>query len=175
MALDPNQKEYLSLDQLRQLKQRLEQISSTLNDPESAVPISLPEIARGLQQGLHSWQQLETQVVNWIYNQSALGFGNITEQRGPWSHWAKAVDSQSLQHIFTDLAQHREITEAGVINPFPISHWLELAITLQKLQTNLVRWFDQQPYDPKAGKRLSIATFLTFTIVWDNFHSDFNN
>lgn len=168
MVLDPNQKEILTLDQLRQLKQSLEQESHSPNNLEPSESTALIGIARGLQQGLDSWQQIETQVVNWIYSQSqsSLGFGNITEQQGPWSHWAKMVDSQFLQQVFMDLAQHQEITKAGIGQPLQISDWLELALVLQKLQTNLVRWFDQQPYDSKAGKRLSIATYLTFTIVW---------
>lgn len=174
-VLDPNQKEILSLDQLRQLKQLLEEVGYSSNDLEPSVSTALLEIARGLQQGLDSWQQIESQVVNWIYNQSqsSLGFGNGTERQGPWSHWAKTINSQSLQQVFMDLAQHQEITEAGIGQPIQISDWLELALVLQKLQTNLVRWFDRQPYDAKAGKRLSIATYLTFTIVWGQLSQRF--
>lgn len=177
IVLDPNQKEYLSLEQLRQLKQLLEQVGASHPDLEPASLTALLEVARGLQQGLYSWQQLEAQVVHWIYNQNqnSLGFGSITEQRGPWSYWAKVVDSELLQQVFTDLAQHQTITELGVPKPFQISNWVELALVLQRLQNNLVRWFDQQPYDPKAGKRLSIATFLTFTIVWGQLSQQFHH
>lgn len=174
-VFDPNQKEILTVEQLHQLQKLLEKVSHPPNDLEPSVSTALLEIARGLQQGLSSWQQIESQVVNWIYNQSQsnLGFGNGTEQQGPWSHWAKTVNSQSLQQVFMDLAQHQAITEAGIEQPVQISDWLELALVLQKLQSNLVRWFDQQPYDAKAGKRLSIATYLTFTIVWGQLSQRF--
>lgn len=174
LILDPNQKTYLSLDQLQQLSHQLQQAVDPTDSAPSA-PTQLLEIAKGIRQGLHSWQQIEPQVVSWIYTSSSspLGFGNGTEERGPWRHWAKAVDSPVLHRVFTDLAQHQTITESGVATPFQISEWIELAIVLQRLLNNLVRWFDQQPYDAKAGKRLSIATFLTFAIVWGQLSERF--
>lgn len=173
VALDINQKNPLTLEQLLQLSQLLAQASPT---SDSSSPTLLLQLAQGLQQGLRSWQQLETQVISWIYNQgqSCLGFGSVTEQQGPWSHWAKAVQSETLQHIFTDLAQHQAVSEVGIPTPLQTRHWVELAVVLQRLQLGLVRWFDQQPYDAKAGKRLSIATYLTFTIVWGQLSQRFH-
>ncbi|NJN37715.1 MAG: hypothetical protein HC790_01715 [Acaryochloridaceae cyanobacterium CSU_3_4] len=90
-------------------------------------------MSQGLQSGLRSWQQLETQVIGWMYEQSqrSLGFGKVTEQRAPWSHWAKAVESDLLRHVFTDLAQHQSITTAGLPIPLPTSSWVELAVVPQ--------------------------------------------
>ncbi len=172
-VLDPNQGKHVSLEQLHQLSQLLHPSQPQTHASSASSSV---ELANGLRQGLNSWQQLETQVISWIYEQgqSSLGFGNA-EQQGPWHTWAKAVQSAALQRIFTDLAQHRTITEAGLPMPLPIKDWVELAIVLQRLQLGLVRWFDQQPYDPKAGKRLSIATYLTFTIVWGQLSQRFHH
>ncbi|NJM65869.1 MAG: tetratricopeptide repeat protein [Acaryochloris sp. RU_4_1] len=173
--LDVNQNSPLSLEQLQQLSQLLQQPEELSSGSDSSSRQTL-ELAQGLQSGLRSWQQLETQVIGWMYKQSqrSLGFGKVTEQRGPWSHWAKAVESDLLRHVFTDLAQHQSITTAGLPIPLPTSSWVELVVVLQRLQLGLVRWFDQQPYDPRAGKRLSIATFLTFTIVWGQLSHRFH-
>lgn len=173
--LDINQSNLLSLEQLQQFSQLLQQPGDPPSVSGSSSLQSL-ELSQGLQNGLRSWYQLETQVIGWMYEQSqrSLGFGKVTEQRGPWSHWAKAVESDLLRQIFTDLAQHQGVTEAGLPTPLPTSQWVELAVVLQRLQLGLVRWFDQQPYDPQAGKRLSIATFLTFTIVWGQLSQRFH-
>ncbi|MGD1859274.1 MAG: tetratricopeptide repeat protein [Leptolyngbyaceae cyanobacterium] len=161
-AIDPNQPDYLSRDELKILAQQLRQIET-----EVTTQPSLQELATGLLQGLKTWQNLEGHVIGWIYDQGqqAIGFGNIATQ-GPWSHWAKQVETTSIQRIFTELAEHQTISDRGVPIPLEVRTWVELAIALQRLQLALVAWFDQQPYDTKAGKRLSIATFLTFAVMW---------
>ena len=164
-ALDPNQTQVLSRSQLQELAQQLAQ---TATATEATAGPSLQQIAAGLTQGLTTWDQLEGQVISWIYEQGqrSIGFGSPTEQRGPWSHWAKQVSTDRLKALLTDLATHQAITAAGMATPLNLQDWVEMAVVLQRLQLGLVSWFDQQPYDPKAGKRLSIATFLSFTIVW---------
>jgi tetratricopeptide (TPR) repeat protein len=161
-ALDHNQTEHLTRDQIKMLAQQLRQLET---DP--TLQPSLQELAAGLLQGLATWQQLEGHVIRWIYEQGqqAIGFGNATPQ-GPWPYWAKQLETTSLRRIFDDLAEHQAITERGLPMPLEVRTWVELAIALQRLQIALVTWFDQQPYDAKAGKRLSIATFLTFAVVW---------
>lgn len=169
-AIDPNQTNVLDRDQLQQLAQRLQQV------PEAAgSAIALHDLALGLIQGLKTWQQLETDVVSWIYEQAQanLGFGGAVESRGPWASWAKVVDSPALRQLFEDLAQHQGVTAAGVPVGLDSQEWVELAVVVQRLQMGLVTWFDKQPYDPKAGKRLSIATFLTFTVVWSQLSQRF--
>ncbi len=165
-TIDPNQPRTLSREQLQQLIALLEAADrSAAAEPGTA---NLGELAAGLKQGLATWLELETQVVSWIYDQSqrSLGFGNQIEQTGPWSSWAKAVSRPGLKQLFEDLARHQTITAAGIPTPMSVQDWVEMAIVLQRLQLGLVTWFDKQPYDPTAGKRLSIATFLTFSVVW---------
>ncbi|MGC8713588.1 MAG: tetratricopeptide repeat protein, partial [Leptodesmis sp.] len=164
-AIDPNQPRTLSREQLQQLIALLEAADRPAAEPGTA---DLGELAAGLKQGLATWLELETQVVSWIYDQSqrSLGFGNQIEQTGPWSSWAKAVSRPGLKQLFEDLARHQTITAAGIPTPMSVRDWVAMAIVLQRLQLGLVTWFDKQPYDPAAGKRLSIATFLTFSVVW---------
>lgn len=161
-ALDPNQPDHLSRDELKTLAQQLRQLETS-----SAAQPSLQELATGLLQGLKTWQSLEGHVISWIYDQGqrAIGFGHAATQ-GPWPYWAKQIETTSIQRLFTELAEHQTVSDRGVPMPLEVQTWVELAIALQRLQLALVAWFDQQPYDTKAGKRLSIATFLTFAVVW---------
>ncbi len=166
-ALDPNQDHPLSREQLVQLAKALKQGASKIpsGEPESA---SLHDLALGLEQGLALWQELESEVVGWIFaqGQQSLGFGQLPEQQGPWYYWSKRVSHPALQRLFGDLALHQTITAEGIPGRLPVTDWLAWAVVLQRLQLALVNWFDKQPYDAKAGKRLSIATFLTFAVVW---------
>lgn len=174
-AIDPNQPRTLSREQLQQFVGLLE---AAVRDAEAASEpgtANLSDLATGLKQGLTTWLELETQVVSWIYEQGqrSLGFGNQVEQTGPWSSWAKAVSRPGLKQLFDDLARHQTVTAAGIPTPMSVRDWVEMAIVLQRLQLGLVTWFDKQPYDPAAGKRLSIATFLTFSVVWSQLSSRF--
>lgn len=161
-VLDQNQPNHLSRDEIKILAQQLRQLET-----EATTQPSLQELATGLQQGLSTWQQLEGHVISWVYDQGqrAIGFGSSSPQ-GPWPYWAKQVQTTSIQRILTDLAENQTVTEQGIPVPLEVRTWVEMAIALQRLQISLVTWFDQQPYDAKAGKRLSISTFLTFAVVW---------
>ncbi len=173
-AIDPNQPQVLTRNQLQQLIQLIrQQAASSADRPLN--DIALNDIAAGLTQGLKSWQQLEVNVVGWLFDQSQreLGFGNVSEQNGPWGSWAKAVTSPGLKRLLNDLALHQSVTAAGVPTGMDMPDWVELAIVLQRLQLGLVGWLDKQPYDASAGKRLSIATFLTFTAVWSQLSQRF--
>ncbi|MGF1523674.1 MAG: hypothetical protein ACFBSF_15260 [Leptolyngbyaceae cyanobacterium] len=169
-SLDPNHPDRLTREQIQTLAQQLRQLeTSTTTQP------GLREIAAGLTQGLATWQRLEAHVISWVYNQGqqALGFGSAVPQ-GPWPYWAKQIETPHLKSIFTNLAEHQAITAEGIPSALGVATWLELAIALQRLQLGLVVWFDKQPYDPKAGKRLSIATFLTFAVVWSQLSNRLN-
>ncbi len=161
-TLDPNQPTPLTREQVLTLAQQLQLLGA--NDPHQP---ALLDMALGMRQGLNTWKALEGQVVQWIYEQGgqSLGFGQEARQ-GPWGVWAKQVPTAAIHPILLDLATHQQITAAGIPTPLLPSTWVELAIALPRLQRGLVAWFDQQPYDLKAGKRLSIATFLTFAVVW---------
>ena len=170
-AIDPNQAQVLTREKIGQLAELLRQAT---NEPDAAKEIA--DLADGLDQGLKTWQELEVNVVSWIFdqNQGSLGFGG-SEQSGPWSSWAKSVRSPGLKALFNDLAQQQAVTAAGVPSPLSVAEWVSWAIALQRLQLGLVGWFDKQPYDATAGKRLSIATFLTFTAVWSQLSQRFSD
>jgi tetratricopeptide (TPR) repeat protein len=172
-ALDPNRDQPLSREQLGQLAQLLKQapVSADAAPATEAQP-ALATLVEGLEQGLAAWQQLEGDVVGWIYNQGQqLGFSQPGDRAGPWQHWGKTVSHPSLKRLFGDLAQHQTVTAAGVTLPLAVVDWVAWGVVLQRLQLALVSWFDRQPYDPQAGKRLSIATFLTFAVVWGQISS----
>jgi tetratricopeptide (TPR) repeat protein len=168
-ALDPNQPTPLTRDQITTLAQQLRQLGSTV----STQPLPT-DLAAGLTQGLATWQRLEGHIISWIYDQGqqAIGFGNDRPQ-GPWAAWAKQVETPAIQQLFQHWATPTGVPSRPTIPTFTIAIWLELAIALQRLQLALVRWFDQQPYDVKAGKRLSISTYLTFAIVWSDLANHF--
>lgn len=172
-ALDPNQPEVLTRDEVGELVKQLK--ASGVGGSQVEAP-TLADLAAGLSQGLKTWQQLEGNVVGWIYEQSqgSLGFGHSLEQRGPWSFWAKATESSHIKRLFADLAEHQTITGESMPVPLTYPDWLEMAFIVQRLQMSLIAWFDKQPYDPKAGKRLSIASFLTFSVVWSQLAGRFS-
>ncbi|MEL7502541.1 MAG: tetratricopeptide repeat protein [Cyanobacteria bacterium J06554_6] len=167
-ALDPNQPDTLRRDEIKKLAVLLEDQAEQTTDP--AV---LLDLAAGLQQGLKTWQQLESDVVSWIYEQgqATVGFGGSVEQRGPWASWAKKVSSPDLKRLLDGLAKGD--VDVAVPAPLSLESWVEIALVLQRLQLSLVNWFDKQPYDPKAGKRLTIATFITFTVIWSQLSNRF--
>jgi tetratricopeptide (TPR) repeat protein len=169
VALDPNRGQPLSRDQLQQLATALYQADADRTPDDSP---TLATLAAGLEMGLAVWQQLEGDVVSWIFTQGqrSLGFGELPNQSGPWPHWAKLVVNPSLQRLFTDLSQHQRVTDDSVDYALSVQDWVAWAVVLQRLQLGLLHWFDQQPYDPRAGKRLSIATFLTFAVVWSQIY-----
>ena len=168
-ALDPNQPDTLKRDEIKKLAILLETQAEQSSDP--AV---LLDLSAGLHAGLKTWQQLESDVVSWIYEQGqgSIGFGGSVEQRGPWTSWAKKVSSPELQRLLQGLSKGD--IEAAVPAPLSLQSWVEIALVLQRLQLGLVNWFDKQPYDPKAGKRLTIATFITFTVIWSQLSNRFN-
>jgi tetratricopeptide (TPR) repeat protein len=169
-AIDPNQAQVLTREQIQQLAQRLQELEA--NFPTQT---TLSEMAAGLLQGLKSWQELEGNVVSWMFDRAqAIGFGAPSEQSGPWAAWAESVSQPDIQQVFRDLAQHQSITREGIPAAFALSTWIELAVVLQRLQLGLVSWLDKQPYDRTAGKRLSIATYLTFTAVWSQLSQRFS-
>ncbi|HEY9836079.1 MAG TPA: hypothetical protein V6D27_04225, partial [Vampirovibrionales bacterium] len=80
--IDPNQPEVLTLEQQRQLAKTLTDQLERIANPEFHLEVS--PLAKGLQQGLQSWQQIEPHLVSWIYEQGRgqLGFGGIPGQNG---------------------------------------------------------------------------------------------
>ncbi len=167
-ALDPNRDHPLSREQLVQLARALKQAPTPSETaPATEAAPALNTLAEGLEQGLAAWQQLEGDVVGWIYAQGQqIGFSQPGDRPSPWQHWGRIVSQPALKRLFEDLALHQTVTTAGVTVPLRVADWVAWGVVLQRLQLALVNWFDRQPYDPQAGKRLSIATFLTFAVVW---------
>jgi tetratricopeptide (TPR) repeat protein len=165
--IDPNQPEVLTLEQQRQLAKTLTDKLDGIANPELHLEVS--PLAKGLQQGLQSWQQIEPHLVSWIYEQGRgqLGFGGIPGQNGPWALWAKQVNRPFPQGLFTTLSFNHSFLDFLDRQPDAnVSDWIELTVILQSLQRGLVVWFDKMVYDSKVGAKLSISTYLTFALIW---------
>lgn len=162
--IDPNQSQILTTSELQQLAQSLEQAN-------------LPQFAAGIVDGLASWQKLEPDLVSWIYEagQGNLGFKETLETKGPWLIYSQKINSPLLKQLFNSLAFNQSLVEfAAKQNSVEASAWVELAIVLQFLQRGLVKFFDRRIYNAKLGAKLSIATFLTFAVIWSQLASGLN-
>ncbi|MBF2064040.1 MAG: tetratricopeptide repeat protein [Calothrix sp. C42_A2020_038] len=159
-AIDPNQKQPLNIQQIQQLAKSLGQYAQADSN--------LQQICDGIKRGIASWQRVQDNLVSWMYErQESLGFGGVPGESGPWATWAKHVKSEIPQALFRTLASEKSAIEfAEQQRALQLSDWIELAIVLQYIQRGLVHWFDQQPYNVKAGSKLSISTFLTFAVIW---------
>ena len=151
---DPNSSYPLSLQQLQQMSKSLQTFAQADSD--------LQQISDGITRGVTSWQRLSDYLVSWMYEQSreSLGFGGVPGEHGPWATWAKVVNSKLPQALFRTLAREQSAIEfAQQQRGITVSDWVEMTVILQYLQRGLVKWFDQQPYNVKAGSKLSISTF----------------
>ncbi|MDJ0552969.1 MAG: tetratricopeptide repeat protein [Microcoleaceae cyanobacterium MO_207.B10] len=165
-AIDPNQKQPLTLNQLQKLAQTLDQERTQTANPD--LKQDLQQFLNGITKGLESWQHLQPYLVSWIYDQSRgqIGFGGTPEQKGPWVLWGKQVNSSFPEDLFNTIAFEKSIVEYASKANIEPNNLVELAIILQCLQRGLVEWFDKLIYDAKVGAKLSISTFLTFANIW---------
>jgi tetratricopeptide (TPR) repeat protein len=168
-AVDPNQKQPLNIQQIQQLAKSLQQYAQA--------DCNLQQIYDGVNRGIASWQRLQDNLVSWMYErQETMGFGGAPSESGPWATWAKHVKSEIPQALFKTLAAEKSAIEfAEQRRALQLSDWVELAIVLQYIQRGLVHWFDQQPYNVKAGSKLSISTFLTFAVIWSLLANGFQS
>ncbi|MGC1248217.1 MAG: tetratricopeptide repeat protein, partial [Spirulinaceae cyanobacterium] len=167
VVVDPNRNQVLSPEQLKQLANSLRQEGESSGEADTAR--ELQQIATGIERGLKSFSSLEGHLIGWIYeqNRSQLGLGDFPQQRGPWAFWSQKVASPLPQKLFATLAHQKSLEElTPQLREADLAAWVELALMLQYVQRGLVTWFDKQPYDGKAGKKISISTFLTFAWVW---------
>ncbi|MBW4582425.1 MAG: tetratricopeptide repeat protein [Tildeniella nuda ZEHNDER 1965/U140] len=171
-AIDPNQPQCLTTSQLKQLATALQQQGDASS---SDVQQELYQLAAGIRQGLASWEHVQDQLVSWIYDQGqALGFAGTPGQGNPWAVWAKQLTNPLLIQLFQALALNESASEfVARVSVFDRSTWVELAILLQYLQQGLVAWFDRLVYDAKVGAKLSISTFLAFSILWSQLARGF--
>lgn len=164
--VDPNQSHSLSPEQLRALVQRLNQSAADAADPAEAQDIQ--QLAAGIHSGLESQRQLEDEVIRWIYEvPTAIGFEGTPRQWGPWKLWSDRVNSLVPKQLFQSLTANQSIVETiSRQSSIGLRDWAELVLLLQFLQRGLVAWFEKQPYDSKWGTKQSVATFLTFAVIW---------
>lgn len=172
-AIDPNQPQPLTLEQLQELGKNLAaaKINQTETDPEIA------QLVEGIQRGLKSWEKLAPDLVSWIYDQgrSPLGFEGTSAQGGPWGVWAKQLDPSWAKTLFQTIANNQSVIDlTRQTSAIQISDLLEVTVILQCLQRGLVTWFDRLIYDAKVGAKLSISTFLTFAVIWSQLANGFN-
>lgn len=172
--IDPNKEHPLTLDQLQQLSKSVHQQMLQTSNPETER--DLQQITAGIAKGLESWQRLEPELVGWIYQPQQLGFAGSPEQNGPWAFWAKKVNSAFANALLQTISRDDSIVEfAAKQSNVELGTLLELAIILQCLQRALVTWFDKQVYDAKVSTKASISTYITFSVIWSQLASGFNN
>lgn len=159
--VDPNQSQSLDPEQLKGLVQ-------TLSQRTDADDRDVQQLMAGIRAGLESQQQLADYVIRWIYEvPTAIGFEGTPRQWGPWKLWADQVSSPVSRQLFQAITANQSIAEAISRQPsLGLRDWVELVLLLQFLQRGLVSWFEKQPYDSKWGTKQSVATFLTFAVIW---------
>ncbi|MEG4804010.1 tetratricopeptide repeat protein [Microcoleus sp. ARI1-B5] len=173
-VIDPNKEHPLTLAQLQQLAKSLHQQLLQTSNPETER--DLQQITAGIAKGLESWQRLEPELVGWIYQPQQLGFAGSPEQNGPWAFWAKKVNSVFANALLNTIARGESLVEfAAKQSNVELGTLLEVAIILQCLQRALVTWFDKQVYDSKVSTKASISTYITFSVIWSQLASGFNN
>jgi tetratricopeptide (TPR) repeat protein len=138
--------------------------------PTSIVPSSL-QVARGLARAMLAWQDLESNLLAWLYEGSQPGFGPSAS--GPWQTWARQVDLPLPRRVFLALAG--EGVTAQTLAEADLQQWTELAVLVQRMQQGLVSWFDKQPFDAKVGRRMSITTYMTFSSFWGQLWKAFGD
>ncbi len=180
-AIDINQPNSLTPDQLKQLVVDLERGVSASPNPElTKIDIGLVQdihqLKIGIKNGLASWQQLKDYLIAWIYEQNRqLGFEGIPGGQGPWEFWAKQVSSPLLKQLFQTLALNQSVVDfVAEQKQVNLSDWVDLVIVLPNMQRGLVTWFEKQPYDSKWGTKQAIATSLTFASLWCQFFQGFD-
>jgi len=164
-SIDPNQSSTMTSEQLKLLGQSLQKALSPDSPPDLVE--DLQQLTAGIRSGVLSQQQLEDSVVRWIYEvPTAIGFEGTPRQWGPWKLWSDRVNSPIPRRLFQALVENQSIEETISRQPVRVQDWVELVIVLQFLQRGLVSWFEKQPYDSKWGTKQSVATFLTFAVIW---------
>jgi tetratricopeptide (TPR) repeat protein len=170
--IDSNQTKIFSREELEKLSHALK---TTVSNKDDRVIQNLRQIATGISEGLNSCSLLEEDLISWMYEQSksSLGFGE--EKFGPWSLWAKKVHSPLPRQLFQTLAQNGSVAEfARSCSNAELVAWVELIVLLQYVQKGLINWFDRQAYDVKAGKKSSLSTFISFSMIWCELSKGFD-
>ena len=173
-VLDPNHTPVFERQHIQLLSQLLQKSAETLADDSEA--FALRQFAIGLTRGLADFDRLESSLVSWLYeSQRQVGFER-SKVTGPWHSWAQQITSPLPRDLFAAQASNQSAAAiAQVQRSIDISAWVELSILLRYLQNGLVRWFDQQLYDAKAGLHMTGVTFVAFAMIWGELSSGFQN
>ena len=173
-VLDPNHAPVFERQYLPILAQSLRQSAETLPDDSEA--FQLRQFAIGINRGLVSFDLLEGFLVSWLYeSQRQVGFERA-KVVGPWHSWAQQSTSPLPKELFAGQALNQSAAAiAQAQRSIDLSAWVELSILLRYLQDGLVHWFDQQPYDAKAGLHMTGITFVAFAMIWGELSSGFQN
>ncbi|WP_392530931.1 tetratricopeptide repeat protein [Nostoc sp. C117] len=172
--IDPNQNQGFSQNQLQKLAQELKEAVS--DDEDLQLQEEIQQLAIGITCGVESYQQLEASLVSWIYESTTtpLGLRESQSKQDPWATWAIKVSSPLPKLLFSVLADGISATEILVCqSDINMKDWVELTVIVQRMQQGLVTWFERQPYDSKWGISASIATFLSFAVVWCELSNGF--
>lgn len=169
--LDRNQTQALSSKEIISLAKELEQLGDSDGDRQTVA--ELHTLAAGLKQGLSVYSSLD--LLGWLYEKSQLGFASQTRAHNPWAYWAKQMSRPLPKRFFSEQSQNESaLSLAQQQTHLDLSAWVELMVLLQGIQEGLVGWFDQQPYNFKAGNDAAASTFLTFAIIWCELSSGFH-
>jgi tetratricopeptide (TPR) repeat protein len=171
-VLDPNHTPVFERQHLQLLSQLLQKSAETLADDAEA--FTLRQFAIGLTRGLADFDLLEGSLVSWLYeSQRQVGFER-SKVTGPWHSWAQQITSPLPRDLFAGQASNQSAAAIAISQlSIDISAWVELSILLRYLQNGLVRWFDQQLYDAKAGLHMTGVTFVAFAMIWGELSSGF--
>jgi tetratricopeptide (TPR) repeat protein len=174
-VLDPNHTPVFERQHIQLLSQLLQKSAETLPDDSEA--FTLRQFAIGLTRGLADFDLLEGSLVSWLYeSQRQVGFERSNKVTGPWHSWAQLITSPLPRDLFAGQASNQSAAAIAISQlSIDISAWVELSILLRYLQNGLVRWFDQQPYDAKAGLHMTGVTFVAFAMIWGELSSGFQN
>ena len=173
-AIDSNQEDPLSFDELNKLAQSFKAAADKQEDANVAQ--DWQQLSVGIISGLKSFAALEGDLVSWMYGTGSNFSGFGAEKPNPWRVWGQKVSSPLLKQLFLTLSQQQSArTFAQIASNLELRAWIELAIVLQYLEQGLVNWYDKQPYDSKFGKELSYSTMLTFASIWGELWQVFVN
>ncbi|PZO36244.1 MAG: hypothetical protein DCF19_22110 [Pseudanabaena frigida] len=171
-VLDPNHTPVFERQHIQLLAQLCQKTAETL--PDDSTAFELRQFASGLTRGLASFDLLEGSLVSWLYEpQRQVGFER-SKVAGPWHSWAQQISSPLPKELFAGQALNQSAAAiAQAQRSIDLSAWVELSILLRYLQNGLVRWFDQQPYDARAGLHMTGVTFVAFAMIWGELSSGF--
>jgi tetratricopeptide (TPR) repeat protein len=177
--IDPNQPHGVKFDRLKELAQALNKATVSRSESvafsETVAFSDVHQLSLGIENGMKAVQQLEPYLIQWVYEiPSAIGFEGTPSQWGPWKLWSERSENLLPKQVFAAIANGQPIVEVlrrqGTIG---ISEFAELVVLFQYLQRGLITWFEKQPYDSKWGTKQSVATFLTFAVLWSQLSVGF--